>query len=136
MVGQMAGFKTALKIAIFPFRAIWLVVLLGICLVVATLRLMAGCFIAYGALLVFSYVFLSAEWTEAIWRPAAELYEGSGWFKAAIITSFVLCCFPVLKFWPGKLSNDMKKQEREVARLNDDLIAARQQDELRARVRA
>jgi hypothetical protein len=133
MVRHMAGFKIALQIAICPLRAIWLVGLLGICLVVATLRLMVRCFIAYGALLVFSYVFLSAEWTQAIWRPAAELYEESGYFKAVIITSFLFCCLPILKFWPVKSSSE---QEREIARLNDDLIAARQQAELRARIRS
>lgn len=136
MVRQMEGFKKARKIAALPFLAAWLVFLVGNFLVVATVRLMLGCFIGYGALLAFSFAFLPAEWTEALWRATAELYAESGWFKATVITSFALCCLPVLRFWPGKSAVDAHEQEREATRLNDDLIASRQQDELRARLRA
>ncbi len=132
----MAGFKTALKIAILPFRAIWFVVLVGNFLVVATVCLMRGCFIAYGVLLAFSYALLPAEWTHAIWRAAARLYVESGWFKSAVITSFTLCCLPILKVWPGKPPGETSEREREIMRLHVVTIAARQQDERLARVRA
>lgn len=132
----MEGFNSALRIAVLPFRVLWLILLIGNFLVVTTVRLMMRCFVGYGALLAFSFAFLPAEWTEELWRSTANLYAESGWFKATVLTSFALCCLPILQFWPGKSAVDANKQQRETTRLNDDLIAARQQDELRARLRA
>lgn len=132
----MAVFSKALKIAIFPFRAIWFALLAVNFLIVAFVCLMMAGFFAYGTSMVFSYAFLPSEWTQALWRPAADLYAASGWFRAAVIATFTIGCLPILGFWPGRPSAAEADRERQINRLNDDLIAARQQDELRARLKA
>jgi hypothetical protein len=82
-----------------------------------------------------SYFFFPVEWTRTLWQWAADLYAHSGWFKATTITFFVLLLLPVLKLWPGRDPNADAAREREATRLNDDLIAARQQAQSQAKVR-
>lgn len=98
--------------------------------------LLFASFVAYGVAMVFSYAFLPTEWTQALWQWATDLYAHSSWFKAATITFFALMVLPILRFWPGRDPVADATREREMTRLNEDLIAARRQEELRAKLRA
>ncbi|MGO7402644.1 hypothetical protein ELI49_37345 [Rhizobium ruizarguesonis] len=132
----MSAFRQSLKVVVFPFRAAWFVVLSANFIIAAAVGLFFASFVAYGVVLVFSYAFLPAEWTRALWQWAADLYAHSTWFKAATFTFFALVFLPILRFWPGRDPFADATREREMKRLNEDLIAARQQEELRAKLRA
>ncbi|MBY5774846.1 hypothetical protein HFN63_32985 [Rhizobium leguminosarum] len=123
----MSAHRKAVRIVTFPFRAMWLLVLVANFLVVATVCVVIAAFLAYGLALTLSYLLLSTEWTRALWKWAADLYAHSHWFKGATITFFVLLFLPILKFWPGSDPKADAAREREAKRLNDDLVAARQQ---------
>lgn len=116
-------------------RAVWFLILIANFLVVSAACLLFVAFIAYGLALTVSYLFLPTEWTQALWQGTADLYAQSNWFKAATITFFVLLLLPILKLWPGRDPEADAAREREATRLNDDLIVARQQDQLRAELR-
>jgi hypothetical protein len=47
----------------------------------------------------------------------------------------MLLLLPILKLWPGEDRQADAARERDATRLNDDLIAARQQEQLRAKLR-
>jgi hypothetical protein len=133
---RMSAFRQALKVVVFPFRAAWFVVLSANFIIVSVVGLFFASFVAYGVALVFSYAFLPAEWTQALWQWASDLYAHSSWFKAATITFFALLFLPILRYWPGRDPVADGTREREMTRLNEDLIAARRQEELRAKLRA
>lgn len=132
----MSALRQSLKVVAFPLRAAWFLVLSANIIIVSAVGLFLGSFVAYGVALVFSYAFLPAEWTQALWQWAADLYARSPWFKAATITFFALVLLPILRFWPARDPVADAPREREMTRLNEDLIAARQQEELRAKIRA
>lgn len=129
----MWAYRNAVRIVTFPFRAAWILVLIANFLLVSAVRAVFAAFIAYALALTISYAFLPAAWTQALWQWAADLYGQSSWFRATTITFFLLLLLPILKFWPGKDPQADAARERE-ARLNDDLIAARQQAQLRAKL--
>jgi len=133
---RMSAFRQALKVIVLPFRAAWFVVLSANFIIVSAVGLFFALFVAYGLALVFSYAFLPTEWTQALWRWAADLYAHSSWFKAATIIFFALLFLPILRYWPGRDPVADGTREREMTRLNEDLIAARRQEELRAKLRA
>ncbi|MCQ1854997.1 hypothetical protein [Neorhizobium galegae] len=83
-----------------------------------------------------SCAFLPAESTQALWQWAVDLYAQSSWFKAAAVAFFTLLLLPILRFWPARDPVADAARECEINRLNDDLIAPRQQEQLRARLRA
>ena len=132
---QMSEDRKALRLLALPFRAAWLVVLVANFLVLSAACLLVTAFLAYALALMVSYAFLPAEWTQALWQWAADLYAQSSWFKAATIAFFVLLILPILRFWPGRDPQADAVREREATRLNDDLIAARQQEQLRRKLR-
>jgi hypothetical protein len=118
--------RVVLRAIAFPFRLAWNLILMANFLVVAASFALIAAFTAYALVLVGSYLFLSPDWTLAIWGWAADLYAQSNWFKAAVIVAFLLVLFPILGFWPGRVLNE--ERDRELRRLNDDLVAARQRD--------
>ncbi|MBY3053731.1 hypothetical protein [Rhizobium laguerreae] len=131
----MSAARKALRVVVFPFRAAWFLMLIANFLAVSGVCLLVAAFVAYGIALAFSYAFLPAEWTQALWRWAADLYAQSSWFRAAALAFFTLLLLPILRFWPARDSVADTAREREITQLNDDLIAARQQEQLRARLR-
>ncbi|MBY5766636.1 hypothetical protein HFO06_26640 [Rhizobium leguminosarum] len=132
----MSAARKALRVVVLPFRAAWFLMLIANFLAVSGVCLLVGAFVAYGIALAFSYAFLPAEWTQALWRWAADLYAQSSWFKAAALAFFTLLFLPILRFWPARDPVGDAAREREITRLNDDLIAARRQEQLRAKLRA
>ncbi|NEH46675.1 hypothetical protein GR215_33275 [Rhizobium leguminosarum] len=131
----MSVHQKALKVVTIPFKAAWLLILIVNSLILAAACVLIVAFLAYGLALMISYFFFPVEWTRALWQWAADLYARSGWFKATTITFFVLLFLPVLKFWPGRDPNADAARKREATRLNDDLIAARQQAQSQAKLR-
>ncbi|MGO7185812.1 hypothetical protein ACCT14_31585 [Rhizobium brockwellii] len=132
----MLAARKALRVIVFPFRVAWLLVLIANCLAVSAASLFFASFVAYGIALAISYAFLPAEWTQALWQWAADLYALSSWFKAATIAFFTVLFSAILRFWPARDPVGDAAREREITRLNDDLIAARRQEQLRAKLRA
>lgn len=132
----MSAFRQSLKVVVFLFRAAWFVVLSANFIIVSVVVLFFASFVAYGVALVFSYAFLPTEWTQALWQWAADLYAHSSLFKAATIIFFASLTLPILRFWPCRDPLVEAVREREMTRLNEDLIAARRQEELRAKLRA
>jgi len=132
----MSAFRQSFKVVVLPFRAAWFVVLSANFIVLFALGLFLTSFVAFGVALVFSYAFLPTEWTRALWQWAADLYAHSSWFKAATITFFAMMFLPILRYWPGRDPVADGTRERKMTRLNEDLIAARRQEELRAKLRA
>lgn len=132
----MSAARKALRVVVFPFRVAWFLILIANFLALSAVILFFASFVAYGIALAISYTFLPAEWTQALWQWAADLYAQSSWFKAAIIAFFTLLFLPILRFWPARDSVADAAREREITQLNDDLIAARQQEQRRARLRA
>ncbi|NKL24663.1 MULTISPECIES: hypothetical protein [Rhizobium] len=132
----MAAARKALKVVVFPFRAAWLLILIVNFLAVSAVCLLVASFVAYGIVLAISYAFLPAESTQALWQWPVDLYAQSSWFKAAAVAFFTLLFLPILRFWPARDPVADAAREREINRLNDDLIAARQQEQRRARLRA
>jgi hypothetical protein len=131
----MLAHRKALRIVVFPFRAAWVVILIANFVVVSAVCVLFAAFIAYASALTFSYAFLPAEWTRVLWQWAAELYAQSTWFKTATITFFALLLLPVLRFWPVRDPHLDAVREREVMRLNDDLVAVRQREQLQTKRR-
>lgn len=131
----MPAQRKALRLLTFPFRAAWVLILIANFLVLSAVCVLFAAFIAYALALTISYVFLPTEWTQALWQWGADLYAQSSWFKAATITFFVLLLLPILRFWPMRDPQADAAREREAMRLNEDLIAARQQEQLRAKLR-
>ncbi|MBX4893762.1 MULTISPECIES: hypothetical protein [Rhizobium] len=131
----MSAHRKALRIVTFPFRAMWFLVLVANFLVVMTVCVVITAFLAYGLAMTLSYILLPTEWTRALWQWGANLYAHSHWFKGATITFFVLLLLPVLKLWPGRDLKADTAREREAARINDDLIAARQRTQAQAKLR-
>jgi len=131
----MSVHQKALKVVTIPFKAAWLLILIVNFLILAAACVLIVAFVACGLVLMISYFFFPVEWTRALWQWAADLYAHSGWFKATTITFFVLLLLPVLKLWPGRDPNADAAREREATRLNDDLIAARQQAQSQAKLR-
>lgn len=121
--------RKALKAFTLPFRAAWLLILVVNFLLVAAACVLVAALVSYALALTFSFALLSPESTEALWQWASELYARSSWFKAATIASFVLVVLPILRFWLVRDPVADAAHEREMARLNDDLIAARQRGE-------
>lgn len=131
----MSAYQKAIRAVTFPFRAVWFLILIANFLVASAVCALLAAFIAYGLALTVSYLFLPTEWTRTLWQSAADLYAQFHWFKAATITFFALLLLPILKLWPGRDPQEDAGREREATRLNDDLIAARQQEQLRAKLR-
>ncbi|QPB24277.1 hypothetical protein [Rhizobium sp. 007] len=131
----MSAYRNAVRIATFPFWAVWILVLIANFLLVSAVCAVFAAFIAYALALTISYAFLPAAWTQALWQWAADLYAQSIWFKAATITCFVFLFLPILRFWPARDPQTDAARQREATRLNDDLIAASQQEHLRAKRR-
>jgi hypothetical protein len=127
--------QKAIRVVTFPLRAVWFLILIANFLVVAAFCVLFAAFIAYALTLTISYLFLPMEWTRALWQWAADFYAQSHWAKAATITFFMLLLLPILKLWPGEDRQADAARERDATRLNDDLIAARQQEQLRAKLR-
>lgn len=121
----MAIYRKALRAIIFPFRVAWFLVLTANFLLLTAVCLFLAAFASYAIALVFSYVFLPTEWTQALWQWAADLYDRYFWFKAATITFFLVLVLPILRFWPGRDPIAEAVHEHELMRLNDGLIAAR-----------
>lgn len=119
----------------FPFRAMWFLVLVVNFLVVATVCAMIAAFLAYGFALTMSYLLLPTEWTRALWHWAADLYAQSRWFKGAVITFFVLLFLPILEVWPGRDPETEAARKRQAKRIDDDLAAARLQALSQAKLR-
>jgi hypothetical protein len=132
----MSAARKPLRVVVFPFRAAWLLILIVNFLAVSAVCLLVASFVAYGIAMAISYAFLPAESTQALWQWAVDLYAQSSWFKAAAVAFFTLLFLPILRFWPARDAVADAAREREINRLNDDLIAARQQEQLRARLRA
>ncbi|MBY5337077.1 hypothetical protein HFO99_24715 [Rhizobium leguminosarum] len=131
----MSAARKALRVVVFPFRAAWFLTLIANFLVVSAVCLLVAFFVAYGIALAFSYAFLPVESTQALWQWAVDLYAQSSWFKAATVAFFTLLFSAILRFWPARDPVADAAQEREITRLDDDLIAARRQDQLRANLR-
>ncbi|AHF88322.1 hypothetical protein RLEG3_04270 (plasmid) [Rhizobium leguminosarum bv. trifolii WSM1689] len=132
----MSAARKVLRVVVFPFRAAWFLILIANFLVVSAVCLLVASLLAYGVALAFSYAFLPAEWTQTLWRWVVDLYVQSSWFKAATIAFFIFLLLPVLRFWLARDPVADVAREREITRLNDDLIAARRQEQLRAKFRA
>ncbi len=126
----MVMHRKVLRAIALPFRAAWILILIVTFLLVSAASVLVAAFIGYGIALTFSYVFLPTEWTATLWQWAADLYDGSPWFKAATITFFVLLFLPILRLWPGRDPIADAARQRESMRLNDDLIAARRRGQL------
>lgn len=126
----MVVHRKALRVLALPFRVAWLLILIPSSLPVAAACVLVAALVGYAIVLTFSYAFLPAETTEFLWQWAADLYAGSAWFKAATIAAFVLVILPILRLWPAKDPVADAAHEREMTRLNDDLIAARQRGQL------
>jgi hypothetical protein len=131
----MAIYQRALIAFTLPFRAVWLMFQIACFLLVSAACILVAAFVGYWIVLTFSYAFLPLETTDNLWQWATDLYARSPWFKAAKITSFLLLVLPVLRFWPGRDTMSEAARERELMRLNEGLIAARQQEEARAKLR-
>lgn len=131
----MAIYQRALLAFTVPIRIVWLSLQIACFLLVSAACILVAAFLGYWIALTFSYAFLSLETTENIWQWASDLYDRSAWFKAATITSFLLLVLPILRFWPGRDPISEAARERELMRLNEGLIAARQQEEARAKLR-
>lgn len=128
-------YQRALLAFTVPIRIVWLSLQIACFLLVSAACILVAAFLGYWIALTFSYAFLSLETTENIWQWASDLYDRSEWFKAATITSFLLLVLPILRFWPGRDPISQAARERELMRLNEGLIAARQQEEARAKLR-
>lgn len=131
----MSAARKALRVVVFPFQATWFLMLIANFLSVSAGCLLLAFFVAYGIALAFSYAFLPTESTQALWQWAVDLYAQSSWFKAATIVFFTLLFSVILRFWPARDPVADAASEREITRLNDDLVAARRQDALRSRLR-
>jgi len=94
----MSAFRQSLKVVVFPLRAAWFVVLSANIIIASAVGLIFASFVAYVVALIFSYAFLPAEWTQALWLSATGLYAHSFWFKAASITFSALLFLPILRF--------------------------------------
>ncbi|MBB3747060.1 hypothetical protein FHX10_006613 [Rhizobium sp. BK591] len=132
----MSAERKAFRVVVFPFRMAWFLILIANFLVASAGCFLVAFFVAYGIALVFLYAFLPPEWTKALWQWAADLYTRSSLFKAATIAFFTLLFSAILRFWPAREPVADAAREREITRLNDDLVAARRQDALRSRLRA
>ncbi|WP_245510456.1 hypothetical protein [Rhizobium leguminosarum] len=135
MEKDMLAARKALRVIVLPFRAACFLMLIANFLVLSAVSLFFASFVAYGVALAISYAFLPTEWTQALWQWAADFYAQSSWFKAAIIAFFTLLFSAILRFWPARDPVADAAREREIARLNDDLIAAQRQEQLRAKLR-
>lgn len=122
----MSAIRMAQRAFTLPFRAAWLLILVANFLLVSAACVLVAALVGYAIVLGFSFAFLSQETTQAVWHWAVDLYARSSWFKAVTIASFVLLVFPILRFWPARDPVADAAHERDMARLNDDLIAARQ----------
>lgn len=131
----MSAHRKAVRIVTFPFRAMWFLVLLVNFLVVAIVCAVIIAFLAYGLALTLSYLLLPTEWTRALWQWTADLYAHSHWFKGVTVTIFVILFLSILKVWPGSDPKADAAREREAKRVNDDLVAARQQAQSQAKLR-
>ena len=119
----------------FPFRSVWLLLQITCFLLFSVACILVAAFVGYWIALTFSYAFLPIQITESVWQWAANLYARSAWFKAGTITSFLLLVLPILRFWPGRDPISEVARQLETMRLNEGLIAARQQEEARAKLR-
>jgi len=131
----MSAHRKAVRIVTFPFRAMWFLVLLANFLVVAIVCAVMIAFLAYGLALTLSYLLLPTECTRALWQWAADLYAHSHWFKGVTVTIFVTLFLSILKVWPASDPKADAAREREAKRVNDDLVAARQQAQSQAKLR-
>ncbi|UIY31831.1 hypothetical protein LZK73_33650 (plasmid) [Neorhizobium galegae] len=104
-------------------------------LALSTASLFFASFVAYGFALALSYGFLPPDWTQGLWQWAADLDAQSSWFRAAAIAFFTLLLSPILRFCPARDAVVGATRELEINRLNDDLIAVRQQEQVRASLR-
>ncbi|MCR6727702.1 hypothetical protein [Agrobacterium fabrum] len=132
---KMVMYQRALVAFTLPFRAVWLMFQIVCFLLVSAACILVAAFVGYWIVLTFSYALLPLEMTDNLWQWAADLYARSAWFKAATITSFLLLVLPILRFWPGRDPISEATRERAMMRLNEGLIAARQQEEARAKLR-
>lgn len=129
----MSVYRNAIKAAMLPFRAAWFLLLVANFLVLSAVCLVFAAFAGYWLALAFSYAFLPVEWTQALWAWGAHLYTHYIWIKVATISVFLLLVLPILK-WPARDPDVDATRERKIARLNDDLIAARQQEQSRLKL--
>ncbi len=131
----MSIYKKALMAFTFPVRAAWLLLQIACFLLASMACILVTAFAGYWIVLTFSYVFLPAETTGSVSQWATDLYAGSAWFRAGTITSFLMLVLPILRFWPGRDPVSEAAWTLETMRLNEGLIAARQQEEARAKLR-
>ncbi len=131
----MAIYQKALMAFTLPIRAMWLLLQITCLLLFSAACVLVAAFVGYWIVLTFSYAFLPTETTESVWRWAADFYARSAWFKTGTITSFLLLLLPILRFWPGRDPISEAARQREAMRLNEGLIAARQQEEARTKLR-
>lgn len=131
----MSIYKKALMAFTFPVRAAWLLLQIACFLLVSMACILVAAFVGYWIVLTFSYAFLPPETTGSVWQWASDLYAESAWFRAGTITSFLLLVLPILRFWPGRDPVSEAARTLETMRLNEGLIAARQQEEARAKLR-
>lgn len=127
----MAMYQKALTACTLPFRVVRLLLEITGFLLFSAACILVAAFVGYWIVLTFSYAFLPIELTESVWRWAADFYARSAWFKTGTITSFLLLILPILRFWPGRDPTSEAARQREAMRLNEALIAARQQEEAR-----
>jgi len=126
----MELYQKALRIAALPFRVGWFLILLVSFLPVAAACVLVAALVGSAIVFSLSHAFLPAATKALQWPWAADLYARSAWFKAATIVAFVLVVLPILRLWPVKDPAADAAHEREMARLNDDLIASRQRGQL------
>ncbi|CDZ34201.1 Hypothetical protein NGAL_HAMBI1146_07420 [Neorhizobium galegae bv. officinalis] len=126
----MVVHRLAVRAFTFPFRAAWFLIFFANFLPVpAACALVAG-FLGYAIALTLSYAFWPSGTTEVLWQWAADFYSSSFWFKAETICLFMLLVLPIPRYWPARDVLVDATHDRETARLNDDLIAARQRGQL------
>jgi hypothetical protein len=129
---EMSALKKAIWLLAVPFRVAWTVFLIAYVLVGSAVCLMVGAFVAYWVALTFSYIFLPEAWTEAMWVWGASLYAEHHWIKVATIAAFTLLLFPILAAWPGRDPLEEVLHEKKMNELNNNMIAARQQERAQA----
>jgi hypothetical protein len=131
----MAMYRKALTVFTLPFRAVWLLIQIACFLLVSAACILVAAFVGYWVVLTFSYAFLPLETTENIWAWASNLYDRLAWFKAATIAAFLLLILPILRFWPGGDPIVEALRERDMRRFQEGVVAARLQEEVRAKLR-
>lgn len=130
----MAIYQKALMPFTLPIRAGWLLLQIACFFLVSMACILVAAFVGYWIVLTFSYAFLPLETTGSVWQWASDLYAESAWFRAWTITSFLLLVLPILRFWPARDRVCEAARTLETMRLNEGLIAARQQEEARAKL--